>query len=52
MIYYYCAGLTPALNDRNSTYTVLVPTDGAFSNLSANVLNTSDVNALRLVSCF
>ena len=43
------AGLTPSLQDPNATYTVLVPTNAAFANLSRNVLNTSDINTLRLV---
>lgn len=44
------AGLTPSLQDPNATYTVLVPTNAAFANLSQNVLNTSDINSLRLVT--
>jgi uncharacterized surface protein with fasciclin (FAS1) repeats len=44
------AGLTPSLQDPNATYTVLVPTNAAFANLSQNVLNTSDINTLRLVT--
>jgi uncharacterized surface protein with fasciclin (FAS1) repeats len=31
---------------------VLVPTNAAFANLSQNVLNTTDVNTLRLVKNF
>lgn len=44
------AGLLPSLQDQNATYTVLVPTNAAFADLTQNVLNTSDIDTLRLVS--
>lgn len=44
-----CAGLLPSLMDLNATITVLVPTNKAFANLSQNVLNTSNIDTLRLV---
>lgn len=41
-------GLTPALQNPNSTFTVLVPTNEAFKNVTQ--VNASDIDSLRTVS--